>query len=224
MKAFRLMSSFSSILTFQELCDVFEKISLNKSRKAALMTLTDTFLKCASSESTLKSAIKLATCTIRHSTGATRQQMSVADKTLSQVLMEWFGVNEDVWNIGCGKEGDLAAYAAVLASKNPTLLRNKEELPMSCEEIVDRLDFIYNITGKGAKERKKNVLLKIFRQAQSPRELKYIIRIVQGKLKIGVLPKSIMTAVNSLPNQSTISEQILGKQMLSRDVSFGNSQ
>jgi ATP-dependent DNA ligase len=95
---------------------------------------------------------------------------------------------------------------------------------MSCEEIVDHLDPIYDISGKGAIEKRKDVLLKIFKHAQSPRELKYIIRIVQGKLKIGVMSKSIMTVVNSLPNQSTISEQILGKQMLSRDISFGKFQ
>lgn len=213
---------------FSKLCSVFEIISSNKSRNHAIKILTETLQKCSNSENSLKSALKLCSCTIRPSHVGVRQNMLIADKILSEVLKDLFEIDEYEFIKESKEIGDLSVYAQKLSEKNPGMINKNPGAELSCEEIVNELDKLYEIKGKDSQLKKKEELRKILSRAKDGVELKYLIRIIQGKLRIGVSTKTVMAALEKLESSkiktgdqsknimiSMAEQEVLGKQVSS---------
>lgn len=214
---------------FQELCKTLEDISNTRGRKVSVGILTEFLKKNGSATTELKNVLKLCTGTIRHSSGKKAQKLMVSTAILSRVVKDMFVLEEKTWGEGMARFGDIGTFAANLAEKNGSVLRNSEESRLTCNEVVDAVDVLYDIKGKDSIERKRGAIADLLKRTQSPVELKFVLRVLQGQLRIGISNKSIMVAVESLQGDGPQSESIvgmiesdvLGSQVKSREVKFG---
>ena len=88
--------------------------------------------------------------------------------------------------------GDLGSTAEALLSKKAQLSLFAK--PLTVERVYETLDKIAKATGPGSVDQKVRLLAGLLTDA-SPREAKYIIRIVTGKLRLGVADMTVLDAL-----------------------------
>jgi len=85
--------------------------------------------------------------------------------------------------------GDLGLTAEQLLEKMPA---SKE--PLTAEEVYDTLNKVAHTSGKGSVEAKVDLVAKILRKA-TPKEARYIVRTVTGRLRLGVGDMTFLDAL-----------------------------
>jgi len=87
------------------------------------------------------------------------------------------------------KTGDLGLTAEQLLEKMPAPRK-----PLTAEEVYDTLNKIAHTSGKGSVEEKVNLLAGLLRKA-TPKEARYIVRTVTGRLRLGVGDMTFLDAL-----------------------------
>src|SRR5207244_10855877 len=86
---------------------------------------------------------------------------------------------EKLWK----EKGDLGLVAQqVIASRR---LKPRESTPLTVAKVYANLDAIAQEAGEGSQDRKIRLLSDLLSNA-TPREAKYIVRMVVGKMRLGV--------------------------------------
>lgn len=114
-------------------------------------------------------------------------EFGVGEKLLIRVLAQVFGQSEDTILRRFKQEGDLGLVAEALAPA-----KGKKELTV--REAYDSLLEVARATGRGSKQRKISLLAELLGQVCA-QEAKYLVRIVQGRLRLGVGDQTILAAI-----------------------------
>ncbi len=123
-------------------------------------------------------------------------ELGVAEKLAIRALKMVTGFDESKIEELLNKIGDLGQVAEnILSQKKSQLVLFTQ--PLSVLDVYNKLDKVAKMSGEGAIENKVKTLAGLLAQAQ-PKEAKYIIRLLTGKMRLGVADMTIIDAVSML--------------------------
>ena len=119
-------------------------------------------------------------------------ELGVAEKLAARAIRQVSGAGEKELNEMFSRHGDLGTVAELLLrTKEQTTLFTQE---LTVEEVYSSLEKIAKASGPGAVDVKTAVLSKLLAMA-TPVEAKHIIRIVTGKMRLGVADMTVLDAL-----------------------------
>src|SRR5437870_7434695 len=119
-------------------------------------------------------------------------ELGLAEKMVIRVLAHATGLDEGRVEKLWKEKGDLGLVAEqVIASRR---LKPLESTPLTVAKVYANLDSIAQEGGEGSQERKIRLLSDLLSNA-TPREAKYIVRMVVGKMRLGVADMTIVDAL-----------------------------
>ena len=119
-------------------------------------------------------------------------ELGVADKLALRAVKLASGQSDKLIKEEYSKLGDIGLVAEKLLHKRSQITLHMRELTV--QEVYQSLEKIARTTGEGAMDAKVNILVGLLSSA-SPKEAKYILRIVTGKLRLGVADMTILDAL-----------------------------
>jgi DNA ligase-1 len=119
-------------------------------------------------------------------------ELGLAEKMVIRVLAHATGLDEDRVEKLWKEKGDLGLVAeqAIGARRQKPL----ESTPLTVAKVHANLNAIAQESGEGSQDRKIRLLSDLLSNA-SPREAKYIVRMVVGKMRLGVADMTIVDAL-----------------------------
>lgn len=119
-------------------------------------------------------------------------ELGLAEKMVIRVFAHATGLDGDRIERMWKEKGDLGLVAeeAIAARRQKPL----ESTPLTVAKVYANLDAIARESGEGSQERKIRLLSDLLGNA-SPREAKYIVRMVVGKMRLGVADMTIIDAL-----------------------------
>ena len=123
-------------------------------------------------------------------------ELGMAEKLAVRALKLVTGIDEQKIEELLRKSGDLGLVAEqLLSSRKAQTILSLE--PLTVESVYNTLEKIARLTGEGSVDMKVKILSGLLAQA-SPKEAKYLIRLVTGKMRLGVADMTIIDALASL--------------------------
>ncbi len=119
-------------------------------------------------------------------------EIGLAEKTIIKVIRKITGVTEEDIMKRYAREGDLGAVSQELSSQSKQ--KSFFDEPLTLRELYDSLKKIAIIRGQGTASEKEKIFIDLMIRA-SPSETKYIVRILQGRLRLGVSDSTILYAL-----------------------------
>jgi len=121
-------------------------------------------------------------------------ELGLAEKMVTRVLAHATGLEEARIQRMWKEKGDvgLVAEEAIATRRQKSL----ESTPLTVAKVYENLDAIARESGEGSQERKIRLLSDLLGHA-SPREARYIVRMVVGKMRLGVADMTIIDALAS---------------------------
>ncbi len=120
-------------------------------------------------------------------------ELGIAEKLAIKAIAMAVGVSEKVVNDELQKLGDIGEVASYLTSKKKTQTKlfEFEGEKLTVEKVYETFDKIAKATGEGSQDVKIKLLQSLLAHA-NPAEAKYIVRMVTGKLRLGVADMTIL--------------------------------
>ncbi len=124
-------------------------------------------------------------------------ELGIAEKLAIKALSRTTGIGEAQIAELLKKHGDLGIVAenTIRGRKQMTLFSFEEEEKLTVEKVYENFDKIARAEGEGSQEKKIQYLAELLNLA-SPLEAKYIIRTVEGKLRLGIADMTILDALS----------------------------
>jgi len=121
-------------------------------------------------------------------------ELGLAEKMVMRVLAHATGLDDDRIARSWKEKGDLGLVAeqAIVARRQKPL----ESTPLTTAKVYEHLDAIAREAGEGSQDRKIRLLSDLLGNA-TPREAKYIVRMVVGQMRLGVADMTIVDALAS---------------------------
>jgi len=169
-------------MKFQELAAVYEQLEKTSSGNALRSILAGLFSRVPQDD-----IGKVAYLTLgRIANDFTDINLGMAEKMVLKAVAVAAGKDEEAVRRLYKQRGDIGIVAEMLVGR-----RRKE---LSVKEVFAVLHSIAAASGAGSQERKINLLAELFRNA-SAQEARYLARIVQGNLRLGVGDKAVLDAL-----------------------------
>jgi DNA ligase-1 len=131
-------------------------------------------------------------------------ELGMAEKLAVRALKLVSGVEEQRIEEMLRKSGDLGLVAEqLLSSKRTQMVLSLE--PLTVEGVYNTLERIARLTGEGSVDMKVKALSGLLSQA-SPKEARYLVRLITGKMRLGVAD---MTIVDALANLSGVEKDLI---------------
>lgn len=132
-------------------------------------------------------------------------EMGIAEKMAVRAISMAFGVGREKVERELKERGDLGLVAEHLAKEKvqATLLT----VPLKVGEAYELMDKIARASGPGSQEQKMKLLSGLLSDA-SPKEAKYILRMVTGRLRLGVADMTILDALAASFGEGNRREEI----------------
>lgn len=119
-------------------------------------------------------------------------ELGVAEKLALKAVRQVAGVNEKELQETYSRHGDVGTAAMLLLRKKEQTTLFTEELTV--EDVYNAFEKIAKSTGPGAVDTKLSILSGLLAMA-SPVEAKHILRMVTGKMRLGVADMTILDAL-----------------------------
>ncbi|MBS7606753.1 MAG: ATP-dependent DNA ligase [Candidatus Bathyarchaeia archaeon] len=119
-------------------------------------------------------------------------EMGVAEKLAIKAVAKASGRRESEIEEDLARTGDLGETAQKFLEKKKQLSFFKK--PLTVERVYQTLDKIARVSGEGSIDLKVNLLAGLLADA-SPKDAKYIIRTVTGKLRLGIADMTVLDAL-----------------------------
>lgn len=128
-------------------------------------------------------------------------ELGIGDSILVKAVCEATGRNKDAVEADYQREGDLGVVALSSRSSQKTLSFVAKPKPLPASFVLDQLRVIANIKGGNAQGRKIQVIKALMVRCMGP-EAKYLIRSLQGKLRIGTAAQTVLVSLGQAFVQS----------------------
>jgi len=120
-------------------------------------------------------------------------QTGIAEKLAIQMVAKATGKSEKEIETDLAKTGDIGETAQKLLEKKAQATLFKGTL-LTVENVYDTLDKMARASGTGSMNRKLNLLAGLLTRA-TPKEAKYLTRIVTGNLRVGIADMTVLDAL-----------------------------
>ncbi|KAL3914950.1 MAG: hypothetical protein SGILL_005872 [Bacillariaceae sp.] len=184
----------SSPVLYVELAKVFDKIEAISGR-LDIQALMTKFLRqvLQYSPQDLNSAIYLASNSVAPSYECV--ELGIGDSLLITAIAEAYGSKDKVVKAKYEDVGDLGTVAQTAKSKQRTLGFGLKPKPLTIPQVLQVFREIANITGNSSRKLKIGKIKKLLVGVQDSAETKYIIRGLQGKLRIGLAQSTVLVSL-----------------------------
>ncbi|CAJ1936393.1 unnamed protein product [Cylindrotheca closterium] len=184
-----------SPVPYAELAKVFEAIEATTKRleiQAILTKLIRRVVKYCPHE--LHSIIYLASNSIAPAYDCV--ELGIGDSILEGAVAQAYGANPKTVKEKYQTEGDLGTVAQSCKSNQRTLgFAMMKPKPLTVGNILDVFRKIAAISGSKSKNHKIDLIKGLLVKVQNPAETKYIIRGLQGKLRIGLAESTVLISL-----------------------------
>ncbi len=190
-------------MEFETLVSYYEKISSTSKRLEILDLLSQLFMYIRDNpnkvdEGDLEKIIYLTQGTL-YAEISEQPKLGLAEKTLLDLLSSYFAVDSAKVKSMMVKTGDLGETAASLAGGKKkqgqiTAFMGLQQDILYIKDIYDRLTEIASISGTKSMDKKFDKLRWLLARC-SPNAIKYLMRIINSSLRVGVSDASIMDAL-----------------------------
>jgi len=119
-------------------------------------------------------------------------EMGMADKMVAKAIARASGKSEKEILDSYKKQGDLGLVVEKVGGKQATLFKKKS---LSISEVYDELDKIARISGSGSVDRKTGMLAGLLSN-MAGKEMKFAVRFVLGRLRLGIGDPTIMDSLS----------------------------
>ncbi|MBO3755385.1 MAG: DNA ligase, partial [Candidatus Brockarchaeota archaeon] len=176
------------VMLFREVADAMEQIESTTKRIEMTSFLMDLFRKASPAE--LEKLVYLLQGKVRPDYEGL--EFGMADKLVLRALTDFSGFDQNTVEKIYKEAGDLGSVAETLAgrkvqrklvSRNPTLL-----------EVYEKLYRLAKLGGKGSVTQKTSLLVSLLID-MSPKEAKYAVRTITGRLRLGIADYTILDAL-----------------------------
>lgn len=160
-------------------------------------------------------------------------ELGIGESLIKKAISESTGRSSQHINSDHNEIGDLGLVAAKSRSKQPTMFKPK---PLTVQGVHKGLMTIATIEGQGAQGRKVDGIKKLLSAADShnagkhvdiekdkggPSESKFIVRTLEGKLRLGLAEKTVVVALGQAVIYHELSQK--GKTPSSTDLATAES-
>ena len=190
-------------MEFETLVTYYERISSTKKRLEILDILSQLFVYIKDNpdnldEGDLENIIYLTQGTL-YAEISEQPKLGLAEKTLKDLLSSYYAVNSSTVDSIMKKTGDLGETAAKFAGSKKkqgqiTAFMGIQKETLHIKDIYDRLTEIANISGTKSIEKKFDKLRWLLARCK-PLSVKYLMRIINSSLRVGVSDATIMDAL-----------------------------
>ena len=197
-KALAPTTSIDSLVTwtrgeavpFTILTEAFEKIADTTKRLEIQAILTDTFRAIIrGSPAELLPTVYL--CTNRVSPAHEGVELGIGDSTLIKALAQATGRKEAAIKADLDEFGDLGVVAAQSRGRQKQMFKPK---PLTISGVLGTFRDIASSEGAKSQDRKIKLIIKLL-AAASENEAGYLMRALQGKLRIGLAEQTVLIAL-----------------------------
>ncbi len=124
-------------------------------------------------------------------------ELGLAEKLTMRGITKATGIKEKTLGEMLKKYGDLGSVAeeAIKKKRQTTLFSFEEEKNLTVEKVYENFEKIAKAEGPGSQDRKIQLLAELLNLAK-PIEAKYIVRTVEGKLRLGIADMTILDALS----------------------------
>ena len=182
--------SASASVPFEFLADVFESVADETKRLVIANRLATAFRAILSTApNDLLPAVYL--CVNRVAPAHAGVELGVGDATLIRALAEATGRSESKVKLDLDRRGDLGVVAAEARAAQKVMFKPK---PLTVASVYAAFRDIAASSGTGSSERKRGLIKKLL-SAAGRREAGYVVRGLQGKLRIGLAEQTVLAAL-----------------------------
>ena len=121
-------------------------------------------------------------------------ELGIGDSLLVKAVCEATGRNKAMVEEAYEKEGDLGTVALMSRNSQKTLSFVAKPKPLFAKQVLEMLRTITQTKGEKAQGRKVDIIKAIMVKCQGS-EAKYIVRALQGKLRIGTAEQTVLVAL-----------------------------
>jgi len=175
-------------MDFDKLVIVYEELEKTSSGNSMREILSDFFKTVPTDDIAVISYLTLGQISSDYDSIV----LGLAEKSVLKAIAKAGGISEKEIKLIMDKKGDVGLTAEQVLHKKPRTLVPVGTLTVI--ELFEKLKKIAATSGSGSQDQKINILVSLF-QKSSPTGAKYIARIVQGTLRMGV---GDMTVLDSL--------------------------
>lgn len=173
-------------MTFSTLAAYFDKLEETSSRLALIDILSELFTSVRTGEQIEKICYLVQG---RVAPFFEPVEFGMADKMIAQALATTYGEEKEEVLKLYSKLGDISLAAYELAKKH------QHGSDMTVDQVFDALREVAHIAGSGSVERKTLFFKEQLLEKLDPISVKYVVRIVVGKLRLGIGDPTILDAL-----------------------------
>ncbi len=171
---------------FIEFATTCEKIRSTRSKLDKTRILSE-YLSRMDSDEDLKIVLTFLSGRI-FQPGESEREANVGYSILWDTISELTGLDSNELSKHYLKHGDLGdVLQSVLSSRNEPLFQTLLGSSLNLHELYSAFQDLSKASGSGAIERKKQILKRLFSSLRDPLEGKYIVKILSGEMRIGLV-------------------------------------
>ena len=121
-------------------------------------------------------------------------ELGIGDALLIKAVVEATGREKSAVKAAYDKDGDLGTVASLSRTSQSTLGFASKPKPLMTDEVLEELRNITRTTGSKAMDRKVAIIKKMMIRCQR-NEAKYLVRSLQGKLRIGTAFQTVLVSL-----------------------------
>lgn len=175
---------------FSFLTNTFEAIAEESKRLVITSLLTNAFR--AIIEATPEDLLATVyLCTNQVSPAHVGIELGIGDATLVKAICMATGKKESAVKAQYDETGDLGIVAAHARGSQKTMFKPK---PLTVRKVLSTFRDIASAEGSKSQERKKNLIIQLL-AAASENEAGYLMRALQGKLRIGLAEQTVLVSL-----------------------------
>lgn len=193
-------ASSTSSLTYSDVCEAFEKIDEITARLQIQEIVTKLFRAQIDSGQPDNLYPLMYLCSNTVAPAYECVELGIGDAILIKAIAEAYGTNNKTVKEKYEELGDLGYVAQSFKGKQKTLggfftMKTAAKKPLSCQEILATFREIANMKGNQSQKQKMNKIKSMLVRVTHPAEPKYIIRALQGKLRIGLAESTVLISL-----------------------------
>ncbi|CAN6639578.1 DNA ligase 1 [Trichomonascus vanleenenianus] len=177
-------------IRYKALCDTFEKIEQTTKRLEINAMLTEFYLGVLRTNPNDLAKVTYL-CINRLGPDYEGLELGLGESLIMKALAEATGRTLAQVKADYKESGDLGLVAIKSRSKQPTMFQPK---PLDINAVFANLTEIAKATGQASQNRKIGIIKKTLTAAKGS-EAKFLVRSLEGKLRIGVAEKSVLTSL-----------------------------
>lgn len=170
--------------------DTFEEIESNSSRLKIIALASELFLKVLRTKPDDLSTVTYL-CINRLGPDYEGLELGLGESLIIKALAEGTGRTLAQVRADYKELGDLGEIALKSKNKQATMFQPK---PLSIDVVLKNLEDIAKSSGKDSQNKKIGIIKRMLTSCQGS-EAKFMIRSIEGKLRIGLAEKSVLTAL-----------------------------